>query len=259
MSNSLEFPPRAVFPMDTLLRDVKYSLRRLQQSPAFTLVVILTLALGIGANTAIFSVVNAVLLRPFAYREPDRLVNITHFYNSAQLNFLEAPVSNIGFRDYRDKTKSFESVAVETGWNPNLTGTGDPERVNGARVSGDYFKTLGVAPQLGRVFGRDEDEEGKNQVIVLSDGMWRRVFGADRQNLEKTVELNGRQFTVIGVMPPEFKSFFNSNAELWTPLALPASAFNPRAYTNEYLNLTARLKPGVSVAQAQSEMRDFAE
>ena len=245
--------------MDTLFRDVKYSLRRLQQSPAFTTVVILTLALGIGANTAIFSVVNAVLLRPLAYREPERLVTINHFYNSPQLNFLEAPVSNIGFRDYRDKTRSFESVAVETGWNPNLTGTGDPERVNGARVSGDYFRTVGIAPEIGRVFGRDEDEQGKNQVIVISDGMWRRVFAADPRVAGKTVELNGRSFTILGVMPPEFKSFFNSNADLWTPLALSADAYDPRNYTNEYLNLTARLKPGVSLAQAQSEMRDFAE
>ena len=245
--------------MDSLLRDVKYSLRRLQQSPAFTTVVILTLALGIGANTAIFSVVNAVLLRPMAYREPDRLVSIKHFYNSKQLNFLEAPVSNIGFRDYRDKTKSFEAVSVETGWQPNLTGTGDPERVTGARVSGDYFRTLGVAPRLGRVFGRDEDEQGKNQVIVISDGLWRRLFGADPHVVGKTVELNGRPFTILGVMPPEFLSFFNSNADLWTPLALPASAYDPQNYTNEYLQLTARLKPGVSLAQAQSEMRDFAE
>jgi putative ABC transport system permease protein len=245
--------------MDSLLRDVKYSLRRLQQSPAFTTVVILTLALGIGANTAIFSVVNAVLLRPMSYREPERLVNITHFYNSKQLNFLEAPVSNIGFRDYRDKTKSFESVTVETGWAPNLTGTGDPERVNGERVSGDYFRTFGVAPQVGSVFGRGEDEEGKNQVIVISDGLWRRLFAADPHVAGKTIELNGRAFTILGVMPPEFRSFFNNNTDLWTPLALPASAFDPQSYTNEYLNLTARLKPGVSLAQAQSEMRDFAE
>src|SRR4051812_38361330 len=105
--------------MDNLLRDLKYSLRRLQKTPAFTAVVVLTLALGIGANTAIFSVVNAVLLRPLGFREPDRLVTINHFYNSPELNFLEAPVSAIGFRDYRDKTRSFEAVAVETGWSAN--------------------------------------------------------------------------------------------------------------------------------------------
>src|SRR5262249_61186757 len=130
------------------MRDLKYSLRRLQKSPAFTAIVVITLALGIGANTAIFSVVNAVLLRPLPYREPSRLVTISHFYQSEALNNLEAPVSAIGFRDYRDKTTSFEAVAVETGWSANLTGTGDPERVPASRVSGDYFRALGVPPQI---------------------------------------------------------------------------------------------------------------
>ena len=135
--------------MDAFFRDVAYSLRRLRKSPAFTAIVILTLALGIGANTAIFSVVNTVLLRPLPYRAPESLVSIEHFYPS--LNNMEAPVSARGFRDYRDKTKSFESVAVETGFGANLTGTGDPERVPGVRVSGDWFHVLGVGAQLGRV------------------------------------------------------------------------------------------------------------
>src|SRR5689334_20749184 len=144
--------------MDSFLRDVKYSLRRLQKSPVFTAIVVLTLALGIGANTAIFSVVNTVLLRPLPYRDPSRLVTINHFYQSADLNNLEAPVSAIGFRDYRDKTSSFESMAVQTGWSANLTGTGDPERVPASKVSGDFFRVWGVAPQLGRVLLREEDE-----------------------------------------------------------------------------------------------------
>src|SRR3989440_9977697 len=154
------------------VRDFRYSLRRLIKSPAFTAVVILTLGLGIGANTAIFSVVNTVLLQPLGYRAPDRLVTINHFYQSESLNNLEAPVSSIGFRDYRDKTKSFEAVAVETGWAANLTGTGDPERIPASKDSGDFFRVLGVAPAQGRTFGRDEDEPGKNNVGVLSDGMW---------------------------------------------------------------------------------------
>jgi putative ABC transport system permease protein len=153
------------------VRDLRYSIRRLVKSPGFTTVVILTLGLGIGANTAIFSVVDTVLLQPLDYRAPDRLVTINHFYRSEALNNLEAPVSAVGFCDYRDKTKSFEAVAVETGWSVNLTGTGDPERIPASRVSGDYFRVFGVAPQLGRVFGRDEDEPGKNQVVVLSDGL----------------------------------------------------------------------------------------
>src|SRR3954466_11360045 len=122
--------------MDALLRDITYSLRRLRKTPAFTAIVIITLALGIGANTAIFSVVNTVLLRALPYREPSALVTILHFYPS--LNNLEAPVSARGFKRYREQTKSFESIAVETGFGANLTGSGDPERVPGARVSGDW-------------------------------------------------------------------------------------------------------------------------
>jgi putative ABC transport system permease protein len=245
--------------MDTLLRDLTYSFRRLQKSPGFTAVVVLTLALGIGANTAIFSVVNTVLLQPLPYREPSELVTINHFYQSAALNNLEAPVSAIGFRDYHDKTQSFQAVAVETGWSANLTGSGDPERVPASRVSGDYFKAYGVAPQAGRVFGRDEDEPGKNKVVVLSDGLWRRVLGGDRAAIGKPIQLNGEAYTVIGVMPADFKAFFNRAADIWTPLALDPSRFDPNNYTNEFLNLTARLKPGVSVAQAKAEMTAFAD
>src|SRR6201995_5675481 len=145
--------------MDALLRDIQYSFRRLRKSFAFTAIVVLTLALGIGANTAIFSVVDTVLLRPLPYRTPGALVSIEHFYPS--LNNMEAPVSARGFRDYRDKTKSFESVAVERPFGANLTGTGDPERVPGVRVSGDWFHTLGVQAEVGRTLGRDDDVPGK--------------------------------------------------------------------------------------------------
>ncbi len=244
--------------MDSILRDIRYGLRRLGKSPAFTAIVVLTLALGIGANTAIFSVVNAVLLRALPYRDPDALVTINHFYNNPELNFLEAPVSSIGFRDYRDKTTSFQAVAVETGWSANLTGDGDPERVPASRVSGDYFRVYGVPAAIGRTFGRDEDEPGKNRVVVLSDGLWRRVFGGDRTAIGKSIQLNGESYTVLGVMPPEFRAFFSRDADIWTPLALPPTAFDPNNYTNEYLNLTARLKPGVTAQRAQAEMTAFA-
>jgi len=240
------------------VRDIKYSFRRLLKSPGFTAVVVLTLGLGIGANTAIFSVVDTVLLRPLGYRDPGRLVTIFHFYQSEALNNLEAPVSAAGFRDYRDKTKSFDAVAVETGWAANLTGTGDPERVPAARVSGDYFRVLGVAPALGRTFGRDEDEQGKNRVVVLSDGLWKRIYGGDRGVVGKTMQLNGQSFTVLGVMPEGFRAFFNSDADIWTPLALETKQFDPSNYTNEWLNLYARLKPGVSATQANAEMHAFA-
>src|SRR5256714_362614 len=244
---------------ENLLQDIRFASRTLRRSPGFMTTGMLALALGIGANTAIFSVVNTVLLQPLAYREPDRLVTINHFYQSEALNNLEAPVSAIGFRDYRDKTKSFDAVAVETGWAANLTGTGDPERVPASRVSGDYFRVLGVAPQLGRVFGRDEDEQGKNRVVVLSDGFWKRIYGGDRGAVGKTMQLNGNGYVILGIMPAGFRAFFSERTDIWTPLALDPKQFTPENYTNESLNLTARLKPGVSAKQADAEMHAFAD
>ena len=242
--------------MDALLRDIKYSVRRLAKAPAFTIIVLVTLALGIGANTAIFSVVNTVLLRALPYRSPGALVSIEHFYPS--LNSMEAPISNRGFRDYRDKTTSFESVAVETQFGANLTGSGDPERVPGVRVSGDWFHVLGVSPLYGRTLGRDDDEPGHEHVVVLSHGLWTRLFAASPSAIGKTIELNGESYQIVGVMPPDFHSFFQRNADLFRPLALPAAAFNS-GYTNEYLNSVARLKAGVPLARAQAEMKTFAE
>ena len=242
--------------MDALLRDISYSFRRLRKSPAFTTIVVLTLALGIGANTAIFSVVNTVLLRPLPYRAPQSLVSIEHFYPS--LNNMEAPVSAHGFRDYRDKTKSFESVAVETGFAANLTGTGDPERVPGVRVSGDWFHVLGVNAEFGRVLGRDDDEPGHEHVVVLSHGLWTRLFAASPSAVGKPIELNGETYQVVGVMPQGFVSFNLRNADLFVPLALKPEAFTA-GYTNEYLNSVARLKSDVTLTRAQSEMGTFAE
>jgi putative ABC transport system permease protein len=240
--------------MDAFLRDIKHSVRRLKKSPAFTTIVVLTLALGIGANTAIFSVVNTVLLRALPYREPGQLISVQHYYPS--LNNLEAPVSPRGFKRYREETKSFDAVAVETGFGANLTGSGDPERVPGARVSGDWFRALGVSPMLGRALSTDDDVPGKEHVVVLSHGVWTRLFGASPAAIGKTIELNGESYQVIGVMPQGFKSFFSRNADLFVPLALPAAQFQRN---NEYLNLTARLKAGVPAERARAEMKTFAE
>jgi putative ABC transport system permease protein len=242
--------------MDALLRDIGYSIRRLRKSPAFTAIVVITLALGIGANTAIFSVVNTVLLRALPYRAPGALLSIEHFYPS--LHSMEAPVSSHGFKDYRDKTNSFESVSVEAQFGANLTGTGDPERVPGVRVSGDWFHTLGVAPVFGRVLTRDDDQPGREHVVVLSNGIWTRLFAASPSAVGKSIELNGETYQIVGVMPVGFRSFFARNADLFVPLALKPAAFTS-GYTNEYLNSVARLKPGVTLARAQAEMTAFAE
>jgi putative ABC transport system permease protein len=242
--------------MQTLLQELRYGARRLRLSPAFTAIVVVTLGLGIGANTAIFSVVNAVLLRPLPYREPGQLVTIEHFYPS--LNALQAPVSVSGFVDYRDKTRSFDGMAVQTGFGANLTGFGDPERIQASRVTGQYFSTLGVSAARGRTIIPGEDAEGKDRVVVLSDALWHRLFAGDPAAIGKTLQLNGLTYDVIGVMPPEFRDFFNRSSEMWVPLAFRPEQLNG-GRTNEFLSLTARLKPGTTIESAQTEMSVFAE
>jgi putative ABC transport system permease protein len=241
--------------MSDLLFDLRYSLRRITRSPVFSAIIILTLALGIGANSAIFSVVDTVLLRPAPYREPDRLVEVFHWYDGLKLH---ANVSAPGFQSYRDDAHLFETVAVTTGWGVNLTGVGDPQRLNGIRASGDFWKVLGVPPELGRTFGRDEDEIGKERVAVISDGLWKRVFGGDAGVVGKAVSLNGESYTIIAVMPPSFVDPWNANTEIWRPLALAPATFAAQNFTNEYLRLIARLKPGMTVAQANRDMGAFA-
>jgi putative ABC transport system permease protein len=243
--------------MESLLQDVRYSLRRLAKSPAFSLIVILTLALGIGANTAIFSAVNAVLLRPLGYADPGRLVTIEHFYPS--LGGLKAPVSVPGFRDYQALGRSFESMAVENNWLVNLTGQGEPVRVPGARVTGRFFGTLGVPALLGRGLLPGEDSAGREHVVVLSYGLWQRLFGADRGVVGRALSLNGEQYEVVGVMPEGFRDFFNRDVDLWAPLVFQPEQLADDRRTNEFLSLTARLRPGVPLEQAASEMRSLAE
>src|SRR5262245_34917889 len=162
--------------MQTLWQDLRYGLRTLARKPGFTVVAVIALALGIGANTAIFSVINSVLLRPLAYREPERLVVINHDYPKINL---KASVSAIGYTHYRDNAKSFESVVAMTGGGFNLTGGGDPEVLNGSLVSHNFFNALGASVARGRLFLPEEDQPGRNKVVVLSHGFWQRRFGGD--------------------------------------------------------------------------------
>ena len=242
--------------LDTIRNDIRQSFRRLKSHPAFTAVVLITLALGIGANTAIFSVVNTVLLRPLPYKQPGELVTVQHHYPSLEL---DAPVSAPGFREYRDNTHVFDKVAVEASWAANLTGVGDPDRLRGGRVSGLYFQTMGVPAALGRTLLPEEDEPGRNHVVVLSDGLWKRLFGGQRSIIGSTVSLNSEAYTVVGVMPPSFRDFWSHDVEIWTPLALSPDNFALDNFTSEWLNLTARLEPGVTLDQASRDMRAFAE
>ncbi|HET7584258.1 MAG TPA: ABC transporter permease [Gemmatimonadaceae bacterium] len=242
--------------MDTLVNEVRYAVRRLRTNPGFTATVLLTLSLGIGANSAIFSVVNAVLLQPLPYRQPARLVTIFHHYPS--LNNLDAPVSAPGFKDYRDNTRLFDGVAVETGWPVNLTGIGEPQRLRGSQVSAQYFSTLGVPAAHGRALLPEEDAVGRNHVVVLSDGLWRRLFAAQPSAVGSTMQLNGEPYRIVGIMPPDFRDVWGQDVELWTPLALAPERYSG-GYTNEWLNLVARVKPGITVEQAARDMRGFAE
>ena len=244
--------------MDTWLKDVRYAFRRLRNSPGFSVIILLTLALGIGANSAIFSVVNTVLLRPFPYRDPERLVIVDHFYPS--LNNLEAGAGAPTFRDLRDKAPILDGVFVMNGWQPTLTGAGgDPQQLQGTRASGLIFKTLGVAPILGRPFSPEEDTPGKNRVVVLGYGFWQRQFGGDRGIVGRPIILNGEPYDVIGVMPASFRDF-NSRlqSDLWTPLALEPDAFSDNRRTNEYLTLVTRLEPGISIDRARSDLKTVA-
>ena len=242
--------------MTESLRDLQHGVRRLTRSPTFTVVVILTLALGIGANTTIFSIVNSLLLRPLPYPEPSQLVTLNHVYPSLDL---VTGVSAPGFRDYRDRTQSFESVAITRGWSANLTGVGDPVRVTGSLVSAGYFETYGIAPARGRSFLPQEDSPGNEHVVVISNGFWKGRLGSKSDVIGSSVLLNDESYSVIGVMPLHFEDFFDGNREFWAPIALPPDAFSDQFRNSENQRSVARLKPGVTTEAAAQEITNLAE
>ena len=239
--------------MGNLWQDIRYGFRMLLKKPGFTAIAVLTLALGIGANTAIFSVVNAVLLRPLPFAEPDRLVMV--YEKRLKLGRTRNPVSAPDFIDWRAQNTVFENMAAYTWWNANLTGGDEPERIMGAVASAGLFPTLGVEPALGRSFTPEEDQPNANRVVVLSHGLWQRRFGSDAGIIGKTLTLNGNSFTVVGVMPRGFH-FPDKQIEMWAPLALNTSEAGNRG--SHYLHVVARLKPGMSLPQAQAEMETIA-
>ncbi len=247
--------------METLWRDLCYSLRVLAKTPAFTVVAILSLAIGIGANSAIFSVVNALLLRPLPYRDADRLVILWN--RSPGLGVERDWFSPGQYLDIKAENQVFDRIAVSIGSSFNLTGlTGQlgPEHVDGARVSSSFFSLLGANAKLGRVFLPEEDQPGKPPAVILSHKLWQRRFSSDPRIVGKTLTLNGNNLSIVGVMPASFslnKEVMPAvngieNADVILPLPMPESARANRG--NEDYNIFARLKPGVSVAQAQAEM-----
>jgi putative ABC transport system permease protein len=242
--------------METLLADLRYAVRSLRHAPGFTIVAVLTLGLGIGANAAIFSVVNGVLLAPLPYRNPGELVTVNHFYPS--LNNLRAPVSVPGFRDYSARTDLFSAAAVENFQGMNLTGSGDPERITVAKVSGQFFPLLGVVPAAGRALQPDEAQAGKDHVAVLTWGFWQRKFGGGRDAIGKSILLNNESYQIVGVMPAAFKDFFAGRTDVYAPVWFKPEDLADNRRTNEFLPFIARLAPGVSIEKAQADMHTLA-
>ena len=235
--------------MQTLWQDLRYGARMLFKNPGITFVVILALALGIGANTAIFSVVDAVLLRPLPYPESDRLV----FLNETSKAMDEISVSYPNFTDWRNQNHVFENIGVYNRDSYNLTGVGDAERIITAQMSADLFAALRVQPALGRLFTNDEDKPGGTPVVLLSYPLWQRRFGGQASILNQQLMLNNKSYTVIGIMPETYQ--FPSRVEMWVPVGqLSGDTSWQERGNHPGLYGVARLKPGVTFAQAKAEM-----
>jgi predicted permease len=228
--------------LERLAQDARHGARLLRRSPAFAAVAILTLALGIGANTAILSVVEAILLKPLAYSDPERLVVLLHRGHN--------PVAPANFLDWQAQTRSFESMGAAELWSANLTSGNDPEKLTGLRMTPEIFPMLGVSPRIGRYF---DASERSHSVVLLSHGLWQRRFGGDLAILGRTLSLNGDPYTVIGVMPPvfAFPPFWATEAEMWAPLDLSARASSREGQS---LRIFARRRPGVSLEVARRDV-----
>jgi putative ABC transport system permease protein len=234
-----------------MINDLRYAWRLLTKNPGFTFVALLTLALGIGANTLIFSLVNSILLQPLPYREPEQLVRMMQ--SSPKLGLPTWGVSQANFAAYRDENRSFESMAIYSSGGINLTGDAEPERLPVSNVTADFFKVLGVNPIAGRTFHEGEDTPGKNSVCVISYGLWLRRFAADPNVIGRTLMLNHAPVQVVGVMPGSFK-FPRGEIDLWVPIAFDAKRFAPY-----FGQVVARLKPGVTLGQAQAHTSEIVQ
>jgi putative ABC transport system permease protein len=245
--------------MDDVLQDIRYGLRLCLRTPGFTMIAVFALALGIGANAAIFTIVNAVLLEPLPFRDPGRLVVMweTNVRRPGRANVL-APAN---FIRWRERATAFERMAPFYDYRINLTGAGAPEEIVGMDVTPDFFPTLGVAPLVGRAFADDEGPEGHNAVAVLSYGLWQRRFAGDAAVVGRTIQLNSRTITVVGVMPADMRLFLSRGslaakaADLWMPFAFTEAHRTPRG---RYMSAIARLAPGVGLAGAQAQMDTIA-
>ncbi len=245
--------------MDSLLQDIRYAVRVCVRTPGFTAVAVLALALGIGANTAIFTIVNAVLLERLPFRDPDRIVALwEHSSRRPGRNNVLGPSQ---FVRWRERATAFDLMAALADTRQNLTGSGAPEEVVVQIVTGDFFPILGVPPLVGRTFTDEETRDPQANVVVLGYELWQRRFGGDPEIVGRAIQLNARPVTVVGVMPPGFTLFIKEGSlagkpsDLWAPYVLPADA---RDFGGRFLEAVARLKPGVSVREAQTQLTAIA-
>ncbi|HYM22944.1 MAG TPA: ABC transporter permease, partial [Vicinamibacterales bacterium] len=238
--------------MDAWLADVRYGLRLFRKSPLFTLVAAGTLALGIGANTAIFSIVDAVVIRALPYADPDRVVVI--WEDNSRAGYAKNTPAPANFTDWRRLNRTFDGMAATRGASASLTGDGVPEQILGRAATPSFFSVLGVRPILGRTFTEDEDRDGA-QVAVISYGLWRRRYASDPGIVGRGLTMNDSRWEVIGVMPQSF-AFRNRDIDYWIPMHWTPAQANAR--DSHFLNVVGRLKPGVSFEAANDDMQSIA-
>ena len=235
--------------LDTAIKDVRFAVRMMRRSPGFTAVVLFTLAIGIGANTVMFSVVNTLLLRPLPYRDAGQLLFVQSVDAARRQPGAVAPPD---FYTYREQNRTLDHLDAFYTRPSNLTGTQDPERVPTLIVSSGFFAALGTPPVLGRGFAAGDEQWGAHRVTVLSDGLWRRRFGADPAIVGESITLNGEPFVVLGVLPPKF-SFLGLDGQLFVPMAFPPGD-NMNSHSNYFLRMIGRLKPGVTREEASTDL-----
>jgi len=240
--------------MESLFQDLRFGIRLLLKNPAFSAVAVLALALGIGANTAIFSVVDAVLFRPLPFDHPDRLVAVWEHDLTKGDDHDSVMAAN--YLDWRNRNQVFEEMSAHAGGSVNLTGLAEPERIRAARVSAGLFPLLGVQPEIGRVFLPDEDQPGHQRVVVISNHLWKSRFGGDAEVIGQSITLNNQDYAVVGVMRAGFALPLNEDSEIWTPLVFTPDELTLR--NSHYLKVLGRLKPGASLGQASAEMATLA-
>ena len=258
ISNRREDEMRRTELLATIRQDLAFATRTLRKAPTFTLVALLTLALGIGASTAIYSVVQAVLLRPLPFQEPERLVRIWLSNPGQQIE--RSDISRPDFEIWRDESQAFSSLAAyyQSGSGLALTGMGEPQRLPTAYVTADFFRTLGVSAARGRVLLPEEDSIGRNRVVLLAHATWMRLFGGDPTAVGKTLTLDGEPFTIVGVARPEFR-FPAEDVAFWVPRSVIPESGIPSHRWNRVYAVIGRLAPGATTAQAQAEIRTFAQ